>query len=190
MGQYSEEAFVDVGGEATGSQGRSQQPLMARDGTFHLPSLSIAAPAVRSFHFSAVLGGGPTSAGATFVQDDDRRLHSQHFTAKTMIVFGIVTGVAQQPMPTYLAACLADRRNEVGRVLTGSATDGGTSQQMRGRMTNDRQLGPPITQKPLVSGTKHVVPRNMPGFQSRRIHGRFRSPIDQAPAFGLREHRS
>ncbi len=76
MGEDSEQALSSLGGVAARAKSGSEQALVARDGAFHLPTLTVTVTVRAVLHLATILGLGPLAPRATLVQSNQRGLHA------------------------------------------------------------------------------------------------------------------
>lgn len=162
----------------SGSQGRTQEPFVARDGTFDLPAIAVDAVVETSFHLGAVLGGRSFLA-PSWVQRDHSGTYAKFLAAQAMVVFRIVSGIGQEPVKVQVLGGLSYSGRELGRVIARPPSDHGPGKQVRSGMAHEGQLWPTLAPKAPVALALDVVTAGMAGLQTRGINSRLRALLDQ-----------
>ena len=170
---------------ASGSDGRTQQTLVAGDRTFNLPTLAINPLVKSAFHLTTVFACGPFPTSTPLVQRDDRRANSQSLSTKSVVMLSVVGGVGQKPIQRQILRGQSHSFRKIWRIIAGAAADHRRDKQVAGGMANDRQLGPTTTTETLISYTLNIIRADVSALQAGSVKGPFRPVINQAALAGV-----
>lgn len=189
MRKYSQQTFGITACVAGGTQRRPQTAFGLGDRTFDVPPVPVD-PRVKSpFHLSAVAGFRPFATVSSSIQMDHGATNAKFLAGKAMVVLCVVPRVAEQPIDRQMARRLPNRLRKLRGVLTRPVADHGPGKQVRGRMTNNGQLRPPVPKESFVSDTTNIVTGGLSTFQTGGVDHRFRLVINQATCFRKAENR-
>ena len=169
----------------SGSDGRTQQTLVAGDRTFNLPTLAINPLVKSAFHLTTVFACGPFPTSTLLVQRDDRRANSQSLSAKSMVMLSVVGRVGQKPIQRQILRGQSQGLGKLWRIIAGASTDHRRDKQVAGGMANDRQLGPTTTPETFISYTLNIIRAGVSALQAGSVYGPFRALINQAALAGV-----
>jgi hypothetical protein len=178
MRQHPKITFVLLRLDTTGGQRRSQMSFMSGNHTFNLPPLPIGRVRKGAFHLATVKRLGPFRS-APFIQGNHGFGYSQFLPSQSVIVFPIVTGIAQQTRYGDILNGLLHGGGKLRRILTGSPAHHRPGDQMRAMMAHQRQFGPAIAFKRSIAFAKNKITRSITGFQAGGVNAGGRQPVDQ-----------
>lgn len=187
MSQHPQQALVELRRLLTGTKESSQEPLVSGESALDLPPLSVDSPEESFFHLSAIFGRRPLQRVSSASRNHGGA-YAQNVPAQDMIVFGIVSGVAQHLIPTCFRCSLTQNRRKLRRILRRAPTDKGPRQQMSAGMTGDRQFRPLAPAEALISSAPDVVATDVTAFQAGGIDGDLRVLVNEFLLPGLAEN--
>jgi hypothetical protein len=183
MSQNAQQAFIELGRFVTGTQKGAQQPLVSGESAFDLPSLSVDFVEESFFHLSAVFGLGPLQ-GISSASRNHSGADAQNVPAQDMIMLGIVSGVAQDLIPTSFRCSLTQNGSKLRRVLRRSPTDEGTGEQVSTGMTSNAEFRPSASVETFVASAPDVVTTDVTAFQTRGIDCNLRPSANELALTG------
>lgn len=189
MSKDAQNGFAVLRIVVPGPQARAQEPLVAADGTFDLPTIPVEAPVEATLHLRTILGGGRL-AGPSGVQRDHGGPNAQLLTAQPMVVLGVVSGVGQKTVKGHVGRGLLDGFGELRRIVAGAAADHDASQKVRCGVADDRQLRPLLAPKGPVALAIDIVGAGVPRFKTGGVDGRLGALLDQPSGSGVLEDSS
>jgi hypothetical protein len=184
MSQYTQATLTFLRGYSPCSKGGVQSPFMLRNSAFNMPPSSHHFLDAASLHFSAIRSLWPTSSRVASIKGNYRGADSQLFPTQLMIMFSVVSGVCQEPMPMRAPSGLKHGFGKLWGILAWAVTDHGGGKQMCADMANQGQFWKATALKRPISRTKYIIFRGMPDFQARGVNGRFRPAFDQFQSMG------
>lgn len=184
MSQYTQATLTFLRWFGACSKRGAQSPFVLRDCAFNMPSSSHHFLDAARFHFSAIRRLWPTSSSVASIESNYRGTDAQGFTTKSMVVFSIVSGVRQKPMPACTKSSLQHGLGKLWRILAGSIAGHSGGEQMRADMANQGQFWKATALKRPISRTKYVIFRCMPDFQASGVNCRFRPAFDPSRGLG------
>ena len=181
MNQCSEQTFAALSISPARTQRRAQDPFVSRNRAFDLPALSINAVVKASPHLCSILPFGPLFKPRARIEFDDSRTYSMCLPTQAVVVFSIVSTVAENTIQRDHAASHVHGRREVRRILAGTFAGRRTHDQVRARQYNKRQFGPDMmNERTRIGAARFKMAADMASFQSGGIDGRFRARLDQS----------
>jgi len=108
-----------------------------------MPSLIVSFLGKMLFHKSAIRTLGPLSA-TTLVQRDNTFCYAKLFTAETVVVLAVISGIGKHSPETDTLVCLPHSGGKFRRIITGAATYNTTGKQIGIGMTDQSYFGPAI----------------------------------------------
>src|SRR5258708_646469 len=116
MSQNPQQAFIELRRFVAGTQKGAQKPLMSGESAFNLPPLAINFMKESFFHLSAIFGFGPLQ-GISSASRNHSGANAQNVPAQDMIVLSVVSGIAQDLIPTSFGCSLKQNGSKLRRVL-------------------------------------------------------------------------
>ena len=173
MSQNPQQALVELGGLVTGTEKGAQKALVSGKSTFDLPPLSIDFSKETFFHLSAIFSFGPLR-GVSSASRNHCGTDAQNVATQDMIMLSIVSGVAQDLIPTSFGCSLMQNRSKLRRILRRPPTDKGSWQQMTASVTGYRKFRPLASVETFVATAPDLVAADVTAFQTRSIDGNLR----------------
>lgn len=165
MSQNAQDHLDFLLGPTAAAKGGSQASLVAGDRAFDLPALAVETSVKSALHLSAVLGLGPLE-GVPLASGNDRRADPEFLPAEDVVVFGVVTLVAQDAIKVNHLCRVSHGGSELRRVLRGAHADIGTGQEMAFLVADEGELGPPESRMALLPGPPDVVATDVSAFEA------------------------
>lgn len=178
MRQHPQQTFGLLRGPAPRPQGRTQAPLVTRDRTLDLPALAVNSSEEAPFHLSAVFGAGPRP-GSSLARGDDGLANAQGFSAKHVVVFGVIAGVRQEAIKMNVLGGLNHGRGKLRRVLRRAEAHESPGQQMALPMANEGEFRPVKPRVALMPTAPDVVAAHVAALQPRGIDDAVGTRADQ-----------
>src|SRR5262249_10122968 len=142
VNEHFEEGFTFAVGVGASAQTAAQAPLDAGMDAFTLPTLPVYAVRETALELAPVAGLWPLATTGAGVERDDGAADAQALTCQTVVVFGVVGRISQQPIHlAQMPRRLPQHRAKLGRVLTGADGQQGSGHQMRVRLGSQGELG-------------------------------------------------
>lgn len=179
MGQDLPEHLFRLAAVAGRPQLGAQLPFHLRNRALDVPTMTIQPTRKAAFHLPAIPALRPATPAA-FVERNDGRANAEFLAGQSVIVFGVVAGVGQQPIDEQVRAGLSHGRCELGRVLARTGADHGPGQQVAGGLTDQRKLGPAALGTMRITASPFVVARGVSRLQSGGVDDRLDGLDDQA----------
>lgn len=154
-----------------------------RDGAFHLPALTVLPLGEALLHLAVVLGLRPLAALVAAVDRDDGGANLEGLSAVAMVVLAVKGGVTQDAVPGDHHRGLAQRRAELGGIVTRTQADGGGGEELTAGVAADRELDPRLGAA-LLAGPLEEVARGVPALQAGGVEGGLGPRADQAALLG------
>jgi hypothetical protein len=176
---------------AAAPQRRAKPAFQPREDTFRLPTVSVLAAVEATNHLSAVMLLGPFARAAS-IEGNDRRTDPQSLSGHAVIGFGVVSTVGQQAIDLQIPTRLEQCGREQGRIVGRPHPRDSRSDEMRSRVTDDREFGMlAVTVAPVsIAPATGVVCRTDRGRQTGRVDGSFGLLFDQTRLVSIVEDRT
>ena len=159
---------------------------MPTEGALRLPALPVLAPVEAPPQLPPVLRLRPLPATAAAVDRDQRRPDPVVVAALLVVVFGVVGGVAEYPVPPRVASRLVDDLGERGGLVGRPDADLGAGEEVALGVAGNREQDVPPHAEPLALAAG-VVAGGVAAVQARAIDGRRGLLPDQAAQAGAAE---
>ena len=127
------------------TQAGTEPSLVPTEGTLDLPPLAEVRLTDATLHLATVRRRRPAAVlapAAAFPRRDQRRSNAPFFAATPVVVFGVVSLVAEQLVDGLVGDGLFDGRRQLRRVLARPLTDERCEHEVRRQIADDRDLGP------------------------------------------------
>jgi hypothetical protein len=180
------QTFTSPTARRPGSQSRSEAALELGEHAFGLPTLSIDPPRKTALHPTTIATADATLTAAE-IHRDDGGPDAQFFAAEPMVRFGVIAGVAQQPVDRKMARRLRDGGLEVGGIVAGPRAHLGRPDEVRVVVADHGDLGPgPIPFHAALSVQE--VPADVVTFQAGGVDAGLGLALQQASGLGSAEN--
>ncbi len=189
MGKDAYEAFMRLSFIRSGSEGRTEEPFVARDGALDLPAIPVKAVVEATLHLRTIFRRRRPGA-ASLVQGDHCGPDAELLAAEPMVVLCIIGCVGQKTVKADIIGGLSDCLRELGRVVAGPPAHHRARKQVRCAVADYGQLGPAFASKGPVAPALDVVGTDVLGFKTGGIDSRLGALIDQPQASGSLENSS
>ena len=171
MSESADQEFFELVWFGPCGERGAESTFVSEETAFGLGSMTVPPVGKAVMHHPAIAPLGWTR-GVSRIERNNRTTNSEFLAAERMIVFGVVSLVAQEASRLKIGGRLPYSGGEVGRVLTGAARGDGAHDQLRGRVKYRRELRPRRMHRFGSAAPPLEVHRGVPRLQARRINCR------------------
>ena len=111
---------------------------MLGNGPFNLPPLMVSIFCKVPFHLTPIGCFRPLPSGTPFIERDQRGGNTVCFSTESVVMFGIVAGIGEQPGADDLLSCLVHQGGKLRRVLAWTLAGHCPGKQVGGPMACQR----------------------------------------------------